>query len=56
MTAELFPQNQNEKELTTRQAEPLLFQLRETVEELPGTTYMTNSTGCAGREDEYDDA
>lgn len=35
--------------------EPLLFQLREFVPEKPGDAYMSKSTGCAGREDEYDD-
>jgi len=35
--------------------EPLMFQLREFVPEQPGDAYMSKSTGCAGREDDYDD-
>ncbi len=35
--------------------EPLMFQLREFIEERPGEAYMSKSTGTAGREDDYDD-
>ncbi|MDD3614298.1 MAG: hypothetical protein PHF40_01080 [Candidatus Pacebacteria bacterium] len=35
--------------------EPLMFQLREFIPEEPMDAYMSKSTGCAGREDEYDD-
>lgn len=35
--------------------EPLVFQLREFVEDRPNTSYTSKSTGTAGREDDYDD-
>ncbi|HOK21049.1 MAG TPA: hypothetical protein PLB74_02025 [Candidatus Paceibacterota bacterium] len=35
--------------------EPLMFQLREFIPEESMDAYMSKSTGCAGREDEYDD-
>lgn len=41
------------KEKATMQT-PLMYELREFVPELPDV-YASRSTGCAGREDEYDD-
>lgn len=35
--------------------EPLMYQMREFVPEQPGDAYLSKTTGCAGREDEYDD-
>lgn len=35
---------------------PLLFKLREFIPEQGDSSYMTKSTGTAGREDDYDES
>ncbi len=52
---EMFPANQNEKKLTTRGEEPLLFQLKESAEERPNTTHANKPTIGADRENKHDD-
>jgi hypothetical protein len=44
----------NECDMTNENV-PLLYKFREFVAESPGDTYMTHSTGSAGREDDYED-